>query len=319
MDGRAFGQIMVMAMAAYKTFLIAGPTASGKSRLALQLAEQTGGVILNADSMQVYAGLPVITAQPGKLDLARAPHRLYGHVAPSEVYSTGRWLADIERDMQSISDAPRIIVGGTGLYFNALTRGLAEMPPIDPSLRSDLRAALAAEGAAALHRRLVERDPAMAARLAPADGQRIVRALEVIVQTGHSIAKWQAQTGTGMVNLADPAVQAIMLDPAPALLAAQMERRFHMMMDEGAIDEVRALMAMQLDPQSPAMKAIGVTEIAGWLAGKTSRADAVQAAIIKTRQYAKRQRTWFRNQFGANWLRIDPAGASNVVLKSGDK
>ncbi|MCU0831568.1 MAG: tRNA (adenosine(37)-N6)-dimethylallyltransferase MiaA [Rhizobiaceae bacterium] len=302
-------------MAAYKTFLIAGPTASGKSALALWLAERSGGAVLNADSMQVYAGLPVLTAQPSVHEQARAPHRLYGHVAPSHSYSTGRWLADMRMAMAEAAGSPHIIVGGTGLYFTALTKGLAEMPPIDAGLRAELRAALDASGPQALHRKLAVIDPDMAARLGPSDGQRIIRALEVKLQTGMSIATFQRQATAGDVDMASPEVCAIVLDPPPARLAANIEQRFHVMMAQGASDEVRKLVEMRLDPALPAMKAIGVRELARLLGGDISESQAVELAVIATRQYAKRQRTWFRNQFGPQWRRFASADAAIDAIR----
>ncbi|MEP5359858.1 MAG: tRNA (adenosine(37)-N6)-dimethylallyltransferase MiaA [Nitratireductor sp.] len=286
--------------------LIAGPTASGKSRLALMLAERSGGRIVNADSMQVYATLERITARPDRAALDRAPHHLYGHVDPARAYSTGAWLRDVAALVEQFGadNARFIFVGGTGLYFRALEGGLSDMPDIPHSVRRGWRDRLAREGSEALHRDLDARDPASAARLAPADGQRIVRALEVFEHTGRSIGDWQARRAPAIVN--PGTARRLVLDVDRAALTRRIERRFDDMMASGALDEVRALVARGLDPNLPAMKAIGVPELSATLAGETTLEDAVSRAKTATRRYAKRQATWFRNQLDSSWTKIAP-------------
>ncbi len=284
--------------------LIAGPTASGKSAQALRLAAETGGQIVNADSMQVYSLPRILTARPDDAELAAAPHVLYGHVDPSEAYSTGRYVADVETlHQRGTLDGPAIFVGGTGLYFRALLEGLSPMPAIEPEARQRWRALLAAEGAERLHARLAERDAAAAATLRPGDGQRILRALEVHDASGRSILWWQAQRGRPLVDVRS--ARLIVLQPERALLRRRIDERFDRMIAEGALEEVRQLVARRLDPSLPAMKAIGVPELAAALDGKISVEDAVERAKAATRQYAKRQDTWFRNQFGPEWSRVE--------------
>ncbi len=284
--------------------LIAGPTASGKSALALGLARETGGIIVNADSMQVYGVLERLTARPSPQETAELPHRLYGHVSPADAYSTGRWLADVAALAGDELGGGRraIFVGGTGLYFTALVEGLSQMPQIPAEVRQRWRDRLAAEGAAALHRVLAERDPPGAARLSPADGQRIVRALEVLDASGRPIAAWQSARARPLVERAS--ARMVVVEPPRELLAARIARRLRAMVEEGALDEVRALTAMRLDPALPAMKAIGVREFAAHLTGETSLEEALEEAAAATRRYAKRQSTWFRHQFGGDWARV---------------
>lgn len=290
--------------------LIAGPTASGKSALALAVARRTGGVIVNADSMQVYGVLDLLTARPDAAALAAAPHRLYGHVPPACAYSTGRWLADVAALVEAGAFAGRraIFVGGTGLYFRALTEGLAPMPDIPAALRARLRRRLAAEGSTALHRALATRDPETAARLQPGDGQRIVRALEVLEASGRPIGAWQAARSAPLVDLSQ--ASALVIEPDRAALAAAIERRFDGMLEAGALEEVAALRALALDPALPAMKAIGVRELSAVLDGQGTLAEAAARAKAATRQYAKRQATWFRHQLGPAWRRYRSAQAA---------
>ncbi|MEO3386268.1 tRNA (adenosine(37)-N6)-dimethylallyltransferase MiaA [Mesorhizobium sp. CAU 1741] len=285
--------------------LIAGPTASGKSALALKLAQETGGVIVNADSMQVYGVLRVLTARPDDADLATAPHHLYGHVDPREYYSTGRWMREVADLIASgkLENRPAIFVGGTGLYFRALTEGLSAMPSIPDDVRARWRDALAAEGPEAMHALLAERDAATAARLKPGDGQRIVRALEVHEASGRSITHWQQEAGRPLVDEAK--AQLFVIEPERALLHARIEARFDAMMEHGAMQEVLAFGALGVDDAMPAMKAIGVRELQAADRGEISLAEAVARAKAATRQYAKRQSTWFRNQLGPAWRRID--------------
>ncbi len=292
--------------------LIAGPTASGKSALALDLARQAGGVIVNADSMQVYAALRVLTARPGAAEEAQIAHLLYGHVDPGTSYSTGRYVRDVaglaadgaadEAADGTLAGRPAIFVGGTGLYFRALIQGLSDMPHVPDEVRAKWRAAAAAEGAAALHRLLGERDPAAAAALHPADAQRIVRALEVLEASGRPISHWQKASGQPVVDMAS--ARLFVVEPDREELARRISRRFDAMLDAGALDEARALGRRGLDPALPAMKAIGVRELLAAESGEIALAEAVERAKTATRQYAKRQMTWFRNQFGPEWRRI---------------
>lgn len=281
--------------------LIAGPTASGKSALALRLAKERDGYIVNADSMQVYDVLDLLTARPQAADLAAVPHYLYGHVPPSQSYSTGRWLDDVEAVLNrpELKGRVPVFVGGTGLYFRALLGGLSEMPDVPDAVRERWRARLDAEGAAVLHRVLRDMDPAAANILRPSDGQRIVRALEVMESSGRSIYDWQKERGRALVDAAS-ARRAVIL-PDRQWLSARISQRFDQMMREGAIEEVRALFALKLSDRLPAMKAIGVREIGAALAGEITFEEASERAKLATRQYAKRQMTWFRNQLDSGW------------------
>lgn len=283
--------------------LIAGPTASGKSGLAAATAEAIGGVVVNADSMQVYGVLDVLTARPGAAELARAPHHLYGHVSPERNYSTGAWLRDVAGLAAKIGSERRFVfVGGTGLYFRALAGGLSEMPTIPQATREHWRARLAAEGPERLHAELARRDGEAAARLGPADGQRIVRALEVIDHTARPIGEWQSRRGRPLIDVASAA--CLVIEPERAELHRRIEARLDAMIEAGALEEVRALLALGLEPSLPAMKAIGVRELDAVMSRKASIADAVEKAKAATRQYAKRQSTWFRHQLGPEWQKI---------------
>ncbi len=297
--------------------LITGPTASGKSALAVRLAAAHGGVVVNADSMQVYDTLNVLTARPQPEDMGGIEHRLYGHVPAASAYSTGDWLreaADVVAELRWRKKLP-VFVGGTGLYFRALTGGLSDMPAIPDDVRERMRARLAAEGAEALHRELAGRDPDVAARLMPGDGQRIVRALEVLETTGRSISAFQATAGQALI---DPGrAEKIVVLPDRAVLAARIDRRFAEMLESGAVEEVRALLALDLSPAMPAMKAIGVPQIAAMLAGGMSKAEVVERGAAATRQYAKRQMTWFRNQLDESWRRVDPLASGGNPARSG--
>jgi len=276
--------------------LIAGPTASGKSALALALGEKLGGVIINADSMQVYRDLRIITARPTPDEEARMPHRLYGHVDAAENYSVGRWCNEAAPVLAETGrkGSTAIVVGGTGLYFNALTRGLAKMPPIPAAIRDDVRGRLLSEGVAALYAELAARDPVAAARLTPNDRARISRALEVVLATGRSIFDWQADNKPASVDLRQAA--KVFLMPERAELSPRIDARFDAMMAAGALDEVRALAARKLNPSLPAMKAHGVPWLIRHLAGEVPLAEAIAHVKLETRQYTKRQATWFRNQ-----------------------
>ncbi|WP_132956608.1 tRNA (adenosine(37)-N6)-dimethylallyltransferase MiaA [Rhizobium sp. BK251] len=283
--------------------LITGPTASGKSALAVRLAKETGGVVVNADSMQVYDTLRVLTARPSEQEMHGIPHHLYGHVPASQLYSTGAWLRDVSALMERLRAEGRIpvFVGGTGLYFTALTGGLSDMPAIPADVRARLRRRLEEEGPARLHAELGERDPAVATVLRPQDGQRILRALEVIEATGQSIASFQGRAGPVIV---DPErARKIVVLPDRTVLHDRINRRFEQMLDHGAEEEVKALLELRLSPEMPVMKAIGVSQIAAMLDGRMAREEVVENGAAATRQYAKRQMTWFRNQMDESWER----------------
>jgi tRNA dimethylallyltransferase len=291
-------------VAARRVILIAGPTASGKSALALRLACETGGVIVNTDSMQVYDVLNVLTARPGTDDLKAAPHYLYGHVSPGIAYSTGRWLSDAERVLKTeeLAEKTMIFVGGTGLYFRALVGGLSAMPDIPPDVRAHWRQQNAALGAENLHAILAGKDPLAASTLRKTDSQRIVRALEVFDASGRSIVEWQGKAGLPLI---DPALaRKIVIEPDRNWLGSRVASRFEVMMKTGAIDEVKSLLTLDLPNELPAMRAIGVREICEVLANRLSVEEAAELATIATRQYAKRQMTWFRNQLGDDWERL---------------
>jgi tRNA dimethylallyltransferase len=301
-----------------RTILIAGPTASGKSALALDLAERLAGTIVNADSMQVYRDLRIITARPTSAEEARVPHRLYGHIDAAENYSVGRWCEDVRAALAEIERAGRlpILAGGTGLYFKALTQGLSAVPLTPPEVRAMVRARCHAEGVAALYAELARRDPAMAARLKPGDRMRIARALEVLESTGRSLADWHRD---GMPAILDPdrAVK-VFLAPDRAELHRRIDIRFDAMLAAGALEEVRALAARGLDPMLPAMKAHGVPWLRRHLAGEISLAEAAAGAKLDTRRYTKRQMTWFRHQMpGWTWVAPDRALAAITAAHAG--
>ncbi|MBR0659949.1 tRNA (adenosine(37)-N6)-dimethylallyltransferase MiaA [Neoroseomonas oryzicola] len=277
-----------------RALLVAGPTASGKSALALAIAERVGGTVINADSMQVYRELRIITARPTPEEEARVPHRLYGVRPAAEAASVAWWRGAALAEMEAARAAGRlpILCGGTGMYFASLTQGLSDIPPIPAEAREEARRLLAAEGPAALHARLAAVDPKTAARLRPSDSQRIARAFEVWRGTGRGLAAWQAGGGTGP---APWRFAAILIDPPREALRAAIAARWEAMLAGGAIEEVRALVAQGLDPALPAMRAHGVPEIAAHLAGRMTLAEASRRAILNTGQYTKRQATWFRH------------------------
>lgn len=292
-----------------KAILIAGPTASGKSALALRLAQQCGGYIVNSDSMQVYDVLDQLTARPQAQDLQAVPHYLYGHVSPLQLYSTGRWLEEVETLLARPELQGRIAVftGGTGLYFKALLGGLSDMPPVKDAVRDYWRSRMAQQGSQRLHEELQRLDPQMAERLQPGDSQRIVRALEVADSTGKSLIDWQNSAGRALIKSED--AEKLVIMPDRDWLRARIAQRFDLMMAGNAVHEVEALLALQPDVALPVMKAIGVREIESWLKGDMTREAAIERAVIATRQYAKRQMTWFRNQFGEDWRRLEHAEA----------
>ncbi|NMN73275.1 tRNA dimethylallyltransferase [Rhizobium sp. 57MFTsu3.2] len=291
-------------LSAVNAILITGPTASGKSALAVEFAKQHNGVVINADSMQVYDTLCVLTARPSDEDMQGVPHYLYGHVPAKLAYSTGAWLRDVTELLPRLHADGRkpIFVGGTGLYFKALTGGLSDMPAIPEEVRNRLRSRLQEEGRDELYRQLRERDPLVAESLRPQDGQRIVRALEVLEATGRSIADFQAQTGPVIV---DPSTsRKIVVAPDRAILHQRINGRFEKMLEQGAEDEVKTLLSLSLPPDMPVMKAIGVSQIAAMLRGELSRDEVLERGAAATRQYAKRQMTWFRNQMDESWERL---------------
>lgn len=290
-------------MTTKRAILIAGPTASGKSAFALALAERLGGVVVNADSMQVYRELRVLTARPSQADEARAPHRLYGHVPACEAYSAGRYGVEAAEAIDAVHKEGRIpiITGGTGLYFKTLTEGLSPIPSIPEDIRRRWRTLAGEVGAIELHRFLSERDPEMASRLKPTDPQRIVRALEVFDATGRSLARWQEEPGTPIVGPEEAA--RFVIDIERDDVHSRCDARFRAMMDEGALDEVRSLMALGLSAELPAMRALGVAPLIQHLCGTLSRERAIEAAQAETRQYVKRQQTWLKRNMSA-WKSI---------------
>jgi tRNA dimethylallyltransferase len=297
-----------------KAVLIAGPTASGKSALAFALAQEIGGTIINADSMQVYRDLRIITARPTPQEEAVVPHRLYGHVDAAENYSVGRWLADVGPALEAVREAGRvpILVGGTGLYFKAMTQGLSNVPPVPAEVRAAVRARLDAEGPAALHAELVRRDPASAA-LKPGDRTRIARALEVLEATGRPLKQWHDE---GLPPLLDASKAVrVFLAPERPELRKRIDARFDAMLAAGALEEVRALSVRKLDPLLPAMKAHGVPWLIRHLNDEISLAEAAEGAKADTRRYTKRQFTWVRHQL-PDWTWMAPEGARDEILKA---
>ena len=298
-----------------RAVLIAGPTASGKSALALALAEELGGTIINADSMQVYRDLRVITARPTPAEEERVPHLLYGRVDAAENYSVGRWCVDAAAALAAVERAGRVpvVVGGTGLYFKALTRGLAAVPPIPADVRAAVRRRLAGEGIAALYAELGGCDPATARRLMPGDRARVTRALEVILATGRSLTDWHRD---GMKPALDPdrAIK-IFLEVDRAELYRRIDARFDAMLASGGLDEVRALARRALDPALPAMKAHGVPWLIRHLKGEIDLDAAADAAKRDTRRYSKRQATWFRHQL-PDWTWVAPDMALGEIRRA---
>jgi tRNA dimethylallyltransferase len=297
--------------------LIAGPTASGKSALAMALADLTPSVIINADSMQVYRDLRIVTARPSATDEARHPHRLFGHIDGAEACSAARWAGEAKATIAEAQEAGLlpILVGGTGLYVRTLLDGIAPVPDIDPRVRAEVRALPVADAYTALERE----DPRAAARLAPADTTRVARALEVVRSTGRTLAAWQSERVGGIgdhVKLAP-----MILLPPRDWLFARCDARFEMMFQEGQ-EEVAALMTRDLDPSLPVMRAIGVPEIAAFIAQKSHKGLTLESGKLATRQYAKRQFTWFRRQPPAEWARhiesldVDSINELAIILRN---
>lgn len=280
--------------------IIAGPTASGKSALAVALAKALGdAVVINADASQIYADLTVLSARPTEAEMVGVPHRLFGHVDGAEAYNAARWANEASAEIDDAHAARRVpvLVGGTGLYMRTLLFGIAPVPEIDPAVRKAVRALSVAEA----HATLAVADPAAAARLNPADATRVARALEVVRSTGRTLASWQQAHEGGIADRV--ALAPLILLPPREWLRERCDTRLVQMFAGGAIDEVEALLARGLDPDLPVMRAIGVPQIAAFLDGTASRNEALSAAQAATRQYAKRQFTWFRHQPPASWPR----------------
>lgn len=296
-----------------RALLIAGPTASGKSQAALALAEKIGGVVINADSMQVYREAPILTAQPSDADKARLPHLLYGHVGVDEVYSVGRWRTDAIAALAEARSMKRvpIFAGGTGLYFSALTDGLAEIPEIPPEVRDGARGLLDEIGVEELHARLAARDPRTASKLRPSDPQRVLRAYEVFEATGRPLAEWQEAPAQSILK--NSHIAAFVLDPPRSELRARIAVRFEEMVERGGLEEAAALAG--LNPALPAAKLLGLRPLQALAAGQISRSDALEQAITATRQFAKRQMTWFRNRM-PHYIWYDPL-QSNIIAQFG--
>ncbi|MET0249345.1 MAG: tRNA (adenosine(37)-N6)-dimethylallyltransferase MiaA [Sphingobium sp.] len=283
--------------------LIAGPTASGKSALALAVARATNGVIINADASQVYADLRILSARPSVAEEAEVPHRLFGHIDGAEACTTARWAGEARAEIDRAHDAGRlpILVGGTGLYIRTLLDGIAPVPDIDAAVRAAVRALPVAEA----HALLTKEDPAAAARLAPADTTRVARALEVIRSTGVPLATWQQNKSGGIADRIS--LDPFILLPPREWLVQRCDARFEAMVEAGADAEVRALLARRLDPALPVMRAIGVPEISAWQEGAIDRSTMLGRGQTATRRYAKRQYTWFSRQPPPDWLRIETA------------
>ena len=290
-----------------RIWLIAGPTASGKSALALRLADALGGEIVNADSMQLYADLRLLTARPSPADEASAPHHLFGIADGADGWSVGRWLRAASVVLSEIAACgrPAIVVGGTGLYFKALTVGLAEIPQVPAVVRDQAQDDYAAMGEMGFRGRLSAVDPAAAARIAPGDRQRLVRAWEVFAATETPLSDWQAN---GQPAIASGDWRALALEPPREALYARCDTRLGAMVEAGALEEVAKLAARKLDPALPIQKAVGVREFSAYLAGELALPAALAAAQQQTRNYAKRQTTWMRGQM-TGWPRITDADA----------
>ncbi|QGP80689.1 tRNA (adenosine(37)-N6)-dimethylallyltransferase MiaA [Sphingobium sp. CAP-1] len=291
--------------------LIAGPTASGKSALAIALAKAAGGIVINADASQVYADLAILSARPSEEEMGDVPHRLFGHIDGAEACTAPRWAAEAKAQIAAAHAAGKlpVLVGGTGLYIRTLLDGIAPVPEIDP----DIRAAVRAMPVADAHEALSREDPEAAARLAPADTTRVARALEVVRSTGTPLKNWQQYKEGGIadrINLAP-----MILRPPRDWLIDRCDRRFVQMMAGGAVEEVATLLTRQLNPDLPVMRAIGVPEIAAYLKGDSDRNNCIEKGSLATRQYAKRQYTWFTNQPPAGWPREERAIDDKIIAE----
>jgi tRNA dimethylallyltransferase len=295
--------------------LIAGPTASGKSAIAIALAQATGGVVINADASQVYADLSILSARPAPEEMESAPHLLFGHVDGAEYYSAARWAEEAKTAVAQAHADGRlpILVGGTGLYIRTLLDGIAPVPEIDPDIRAKVRAMPVAQA----HDVLRQRDAGAAVRLAPADTTRVARALEVVLSTGRPLSHWHTRMEGGIGD--NIALRPMILLPPRDWLIGRCDQRFEAMIEQGAVTEVERLLARALSPDLPAMRAIGVREISDWIVGRIDRDMMLERGKIATRQYAKRQFTWFSRQPPGDWPRttdiIDNNIADNIVIK----
>ena len=297
----------------WNAVLIAGPTASGKSALAAAIAEQFHGVVINADSMQVYRELRILTARPSADDEARVPHLLYGHVPVRERYSAGRYLDDAARALGQARALGRlpIFCGGTGLYFRALTEGLSPIPPVPHAIRERLQLRLDAIGAEAFHAELAANDPDSASALQPGDRQRVLRAASVLEASGRPLRHWQQIAGAPV--LSGEGIGRFVLAPERAVLRERIDSRFARMIEEGALEELRAL--GELDPALSAARALGVPQLLAHLRGELPLADAIAAGQGETRRYAKRQMTWFR-RFMADWKWLKPDDSRQIISET---
>lgn len=307
----------MMAADRIRAVLIAGPTASGKSALAVEIARRCGGTVVNADSMQVYADLRTITARPTPDEEAIVPHRLYGHVDGAINYSAMRYAADVAGVLAELAQAGSlpVLVGGTGLYFKALTEGFSAIPPVPEAVRTAFRARVAEQETSLLHAELGRSDPAMAERLKPGDRMRIMRALEVLEATGRSIASFQGERHPGPLD--GLPLLKLFVSPEREEVRARIDRRFEAMMAQGALAEVVALRARRLDPLLPVMRAHGVPGLIAHLDGTIGLNDAIARGQADTRAYAKRQVTWFRHQM-AGWQAAAPGAALDIALRGLD-
>ena len=299
-------------MSNHRAILIAGPTASGKSAAALALGEQLCGVIINADSMQVYSDLRILSARPSEEDEARAPHALYGFVPAEHAYSVGRWLEDVKGAIADAAHQGRmpIITGGTGLYFKALLEGLSPIPDIPPQIREHWRGQEGLHSAQELHALLTKRDPEMARQLRPSDPQRVIRALEVFDATGRSLAQWQNEPGEPVLR--QEQALRIFISPAREALYARIDQSFDAMLEMGALEEVRALAKQDLDPGLPAMRALGVKPLMQMLSGKISCDEAATRTKTDSRRYAKRQLTWAKSNM-ITWNAISVKDSESML------
>lgn len=295
-----------------KPILIAGPTASGKSALAIALAQATGGRVINADSQQVYADWQVLTARPSPEEIAEAPHMLYGHIALDQPYSVGHWLGEVSA---LLDGPPAIVVGGTGLYFKALTQGLAPIPIVPDEIRASGETELERLGLAEFTAALAIRDPETVASLDRENPRRVLRAWEVLEATGTGLAAWRARTPPPAIPLAD--CVPIALTPDREALYARCDARFETMMAAGAVEEASAVLARNYPPEAPGLKAVGAGALFDWLNGVCTRDDAVERAKMETRRYAKRQLTWIRNQMGDWHHFVEPSADAVLDLMRG--
>ncbi|VEJ45597.1 tRNA (adenosine(37)-N6)-dimethylallyltransferase MiaA [Bartonella vinsonii] len=282
--------------------LIAGPTASGKSALALQMAQEKNAFIINTDSMQVYDVLNILTARPTEADTTIVPHYLYGYVSPTVNYSVGHWLRDVEKLLTVFSSQSLIFVGGTGLYFRTLLEGISKIPHVPDVVRQKWRLRLDQEGSESLYRQLLQVDAVLAEKISSQDGQRIVRALEVYDATDKKLSWWQEQKTAPLIT--SNCLEKILLLPPRQLLYERIHKRLDSMIERGALEEVLAVRKLMLSPSLSVMKAIGVSEFIAYLDGYRSFENALEAVKTQTRRYAKRQMTWFRNQFDKEWMLI---------------